>query len=377
MDPNSLAKLKIEPEKRAKMDVKSRQKKKWLFITVGAALFVSLFIYRYFYHPLPVEVKPLETQELGLPPVLLTAGGYLIADPQIVVSARAAGKIERIFVKEGAAVKSGELLAALEATDVKAQYEETRSAYETAKRQLARMQALYKDDVISRRELELNRDEFERQKARYEGAKFNYEETQVRAPIDGSVIEIIREAGEFLSPGLTPEGDPGSGVLKLGNLREMKVELDINESDIGKITLNTPVLIFPDSMPNVTLRGYVLEMSPKADRQKSVVPIKVKLEQTDVALKPEMSARVLFLEEEMKGEVERVLLVPEDAVRGSEKHPFVYLFKDERARKQPVVLGEKVEKTWKVKSGLAAGDALIVDPPLGIRDGKRVKVEGE
>lgn len=372
-----LEKLKIDPEKRAKKDPITQRKKKG-FLIIFAVFALGIFLlYRYYRHAVPVAVRPLEVREVGLPTVVLTAGGYIIADPQVLLSSRTVGKIEKLFVKEGDKVKKGDVLATILAPDLKSQYEEAKLANETAQRQLVRMRKLYREGIIAKRDFEVAALDAEAQGSRYEAAKFNYEESQIRAPIDGTVIQIMRDEGEFLSPGITASGDPGSVILKMGNLMQMKVDLDVSENDIAKIWVNQPVLIFPDAISRATLRGHVIEISPMADRQKSVVPIKIQMEATELNLKPEMSARILFLEKEMEGEVERAILIPETAVRRFNERNTVFVVEEERALEREIVLGEKAGKMWKIKSGLRAGEALVLDPPVVLRNGRRVEIKSE
>lgn len=372
-----LEKLHISPDKRAQKDPQSRKKKKWLIVAIGTIAFTGLIFYRYHRHAVPVAVRPLEIREVGLPTVILTAGGYIIADPQVLVSSRTAGKIEKLSVKEGDTVKQGDLLVTIEAPDLAARYNEATLAHDTAKRHLARMRSLYAQGVISKRELELAELDAKNQSSLYATAKFNYDESQIRAPIDGTVIQIMRDEGEFLSQGVTASGDPGSVILKMGNLMQMKVDLDVSESDITKIKIDQPVLIFPDAIPNATLRGHVKEISPMADRQKSVVPIKIQIEPTTLGLKPEMSARILFLEKEMEGEIKRAILIPETAIRRFNHRTTVFIVEDNRAKERPVTLDKKAGEMWRVKSGVSAGEALVIAPPVVLRDGRRVQIKSE
>lgn len=374
-----LSKLTIDPEKRVRKDVRSAGKKKWALIGIGIAAIVYFAVYRYYYYAVPVTVKPVEMRELGLPPVRLTAGGYIVADPQIAVSAKLSGRITSMKVKEGDAVKKGELLAIIEGSDLKAQYADTKLSYDASARQLSRMRSLYRQGIISRRELETAEIDESRSRAQLATAQVAYEQSEVRSPIDGTIIKLVHKEGEYLSPGLSAEGEPGTTILRIGDLTHMKVEIDINESDLSKVKMGGAVLVFPDAFPEQSYHGKVSDISPMADRQKSIVTVKVdiNLPPGGHQLQPEMSARVLFLEREMTGDIERAILIPDVAIRDAEGQPHVFLFKDDRVSRQTITLGKETEGLREVTSGLKVGDPVILDSSVLVRAGRRVKVKSE
>ncbi len=373
-----LKKLQIPTNKRAQKDPSGEKKRRLFFYAIVALFAVCFGVYRACYYAVPISVEPVEVRELGLPEVHLTAGGYVIADPQITVSTRFTGRIESLDVKEGDRVERGTRLAVIRAPELKAQFEEAKTAKTNAELQFSRMETLYKKGYLSKREFEMSESEFKRTLAQYETASANFSESEVAAPVSGTVIDIIRHEGEVLTPGLSAEGELGSAILKMGDLGTMKVELDVTENDIGKVALYQPTLIFPDALSALTLNGSVVEISSMADRQKSIVQVKVAIEQAPPELKPEMAARVLFLAEKPKGKVERALLIPDEAIRHKDRHTVVYLFQDGRAKEQEVKLSEKkVDGLWRVLSGLNAGDPVIQNLSPRVQNGRKMAIEEE
>ena len=111
------------------------------------------------------------------------------------------------------------------------------------------------------------------------------------------MIRKIRDVGEFLTIGVTAEGDPGTAVVTLADLSAIEVTLDVGESEIRKVALGAIALVTPEAMPRQRYLADVIEIAAMADRQKGVVPVKVRIRAPDRSLLPEMSAKVSFLAE--------------------------------------------------------------------------------
>ena len=197
-----LSKLKIESDKRGKPETSRTKNKRFIFIVLAILLAALLSFYRYIFYAVPVTVRPLEVHELGLPPVMLTAGGYIVANPQIKLSSKIPGHIRSLPVKEGDIVKAGTLLAEIAADDLKIQADASKRAADLARDHYDRLTALYQAGALSKRDLEQAEIEFKTRDAQAKAALFTYSQTQIVAPIDGTIIRILRKEGELLSPGL-------------------------------------------------------------------------------------------------------------------------------------------------------------------------------
>jgi HlyD family secretion protein len=320
----------------------------------------------------------------------MTAGGYIVAESEITVSSKVAGRIVTLPVREGDQVAKGDILATLDNEELRVQMEEAEANLEKAKLSLKHKQALYQKDVIDlqrRRELfkgdlispsqlddeekglviaELELDqaksELEVCEKKVRLATIRLEEAIIRAPISGTVIDKIADLGEMLFPMKTMEGKSGSAVVTLADLKVMNVEIDLNEDDLKKISLGKPALITPDSFPGRTYRGEVIEISPMADRQKNVVPIKVRVKNPDTFLKPDMSAKVTLQEETTdQARSTATIQIPLTAVTDKNGKNVVFVFEGEQPREREVTLGPRVGNHVVIKQGLVDGEKILVE----------------
>ena len=129
-----------------------------------------------------------------------------------------------------------------------------------------------------------------------------------------------------------------------------------------------------DSIPDERFPAVVHMIVPTADRSKASVMVKVRFEEKDARVLPEMSAKVAFLERPVAQAEEKPLTaVSPSAVATRDGRTVVFLVKGNRVAAIPVVLGEKVGSLVEVKSGVKAGEVIAVKPLEKLKDGTRIR----
>jgi multidrug efflux pump subunit AcrA (membrane-fusion protein) len=135
-----------------------------------------------------------------------------------------------------------------------------------------------------------------------------------------------------------------------------------------------------EAFPGQRYKAVLRQVIPTADRTKATVMVKVTILDKDRNLKPEMSAKVTFLEREAPQAANaapaRVVTVPSVAVVRREGKPFVFEVVEGRARQRSVALGGEQDGRVVVKEGLAGGEALVSGPPEALKDGDAVRIKG-
>ena len=171
----------------------------------------------------------------------------------------------------------------------------TDTEYETAQLELANAVAL----VISR-QVDL------------ENARIALEDTDVKAPISGIIIEKNVERGQVIS---SPTQDVGGGtiLLKMADLSTVQVRTLVDETDIGKIKPGMPVTVRVSAFPNQPFTGEVLKIEPQAtvDQNVTMFPVIIRLQNEQGLLRPGMNAEVSI----SIAHAENVLAVPAMALR--------------------------------------------------------------
>ncbi|HSR50261.1 MAG TPA: efflux RND transporter periplasmic adaptor subunit [Acidobacteriota bacterium] len=125
--------------------------------------------------------------------------------------------------------------------------------------------------------------------------------TEIRAPINGTVLQRIAEVGEMITTSFAGDQGAKSAVVALADLDDLQVELDINQSDFKKISRDHLCEMVPEAYPERTYTCEIAEIAPEADRQKATIQVKVQILQPDDYLRPDMDARVRFLHPDETG----------------------------------------------------------------------------
>jgi RND family efflux transporter MFP subunit len=241
---------------------------------------------------------------------VLTASGYIINRERIELSPRMMGAVTWIGVKKGDLVKKDEVVVRLDDAEQRARLLEIEGQLAGAKVARERAQIAY-DRVKRLRSTQIETQERE-DEARLavaaadatiqqmtgmrEMAQVQLDWTVIRSPIDGVILEKIAKPGELVTPQSFggPRG-PSTSLLALADPNDLQVEIDVNESDLAKITLGQPCRVTPEAFADKHYYGTVAEIAPEANRQKGTLQIKVQIANPDRYLTPELSARVDFL----------------------------------------------------------------------------------
>ncbi|PYQ22359.1 MAG: hypothetical protein DMF79_06110 [Acidobacteria bacterium] len=302
---------------------------------------------------------------------ILTASGYVVARRKAVVSAKIQGRLSDLRVEEGSVVREGEVIARLESTDYEAQVKRARAAVQRAEadlaenqRQLQLAEKLTKDNVVSvdQRDAAASRVRIaeaalEQARADAAFAEAQLQNTFIRAPFSGVVVKKMAEIGESVAPippGVNISTSSGA-IVALADLATLEVEADVAESKLRQVI-------------------------PTADRTKATVQVKVTILDKDKDLKPEMSAKVTFLEPEKKSEARApgtpVITVPKAAITTRDGKPVVFQVREGKVRARPVVTGGERQDQVVIREGLAGGETIVARPPENLKDGDGVRVKG-
>ncbi|MEI2718779.1 MAG: efflux RND transporter periplasmic adaptor subunit [Gemmatimonadales bacterium] len=274
--------------------------------------------------PVPVY----EAVAIGKRDIIVTAqaAGAINPDTIVDVKSRASGEITDLAVETGQLVRRGALLARVDrrvpqnrVSQAEAAAEVATARLRNAEAQLRRAKELFASRAITEQELETTTLDVANSKAAVisstidlENAKIALEDTEVRAPINGTIIAKNVERGTVIS---SPVSDVGGGtvLLKMADLTLVQVKTFVDETDIGKLRVGLEANVTVDAYPNRPFKGQLLKIEPQADTIQNVTmfPVLVRIDNKDGLLKPGMSANVRI----GVGERRDVLAVPNAALR--------------------------------------------------------------
>ena len=219
--------------------------------------------------------------------------------------------------------------------------------------------------------------EVNQMKAALDYANTQLAATEIKAPVSGTVLERIVERGEMVSPSAFGGSGARTSVVDLADLTDLQVELDISQVDFARLKPSQRAEIVPEAYPNLRFTGFIEEIAPEANRAKSTVQVKVKVENPNEQLRPEMNARVNFLSDKVASSDKPVarVLVPKTAVVKADNSAHVFVVKGNRVEQRTIRTGEESGDAYVVLDGLSGNETVAITGVDKLRDGDRVKVQ--
>ncbi len=205
-------------------------------------------------------------------------------------------------------------------------------------------------------------------------AQNQLDNTVIKAPVTGTILDRNVEKGEFITTGFVGDKGAKGYIVTMADLNDLQVELDISQSDFPKLGPHQKGFVTTDAYPDKKYNGTIEQVSPEADRAKATVQVKVQVLNPDDFLRPDMNATVAFYNDaqnQPSEESKRVIVIPEGAVQNGA----VFVVVNDRARKRPVTTAGSSQKGVLIASGLIGGEDLIVSPPADLKDGQRVEIK--
>ncbi len=169
--------------------------------------------------------------------------------------------------------------------------------------------------------------------------------------------------------------------MTLADLTDIQVELDINQNDFNRVSADQPCTVVTDAYPDRVYNCRVDEISPEANRQKATIQVKVKFLEPDAYIRPDMNARVTFLEantnrQTARPEDSKLYVIPKRAVLDRETGKAVFVVADGKVQVKPITVAKEVGTDVFVSAGLAGTESIIVGEKLSqLQVGDRVEVK--
>lgn len=204
-------------------------------------------------------------------------------------------------------------------------------------------------------------------------AQNQLDNTVIKAPVTGTILDRNVEKGEFITTGFVGDKGAKGYIVTMADLNDLQVELDISQNDFPKLGPEQKGIVTTDAYPDRKYDGAIEQVSPEADRAKATVQVKVRVKNPDDYLRPDMNATVAFYNDVKSQPAEsnskRIVVIPQAALQNGS----VFVVLDKHARKRSVTTAGTSERGVLIASGLIGGEDLIVNPPANLKDGQKVE----
>jgi HlyD family secretion protein len=273
--------------------------------------------------PIPYQALPVERRNIV---VSAQASGTVQPDTTVEVKSKASGEILQLNAETGEIVKRGAPLVRIDPRNARNAMAQAQADLDVAKAKLAnstsqkrRADELFQSRSITEQEHEQAlldyadaRSAVVRSQVDVDNARIQLEDTDVRAPITGTVLEKDVERGQVIASA-TSNVSGGTTLMKMANLNQVQVRTLVDETDVGKVQAGQRAIVTVDAFPNRPFSGTVLKIEPQAQTQQNVTmfPVLVRIGNEEGLLRPGMNTEV----EIHVGRRDSVLAVPTAALR--------------------------------------------------------------
>lgn len=382
-----------------------------------------------------VEINKIELLDIT---ETVAATGKIQPEVEVKLSSEVSGEIIDLPIKEGQQVKKGDLLVKINPDlvqsrlnqsqaglqTVKAQLDQAEAALKNAELNYNRNSALFEKGVISKSEWDRSIADFESAEAAKKSAYYsvqsaaanvkqsrdNLSRTSIYAPMNGTISKLSVELGERV---VGTAQMAGTEIVRVANLNNMEVEVDVNENDIVKVAVGDSTIVEVDAYLKREFKGIVTEIANSAQTTLSadqVTNFKVKIRIVPESYKdltdgkpenyspfrPGMTATVDVITDK-KNQVIGVpisaIVIKTDTTSGkkskvkkkntlnAEKFECVFVKIGEEAKLRVITTGIQDDSSIEITSGLSKGDLVITGPyntvTKTLNNGDKVEVKTE
>ena len=327
------------------------KKKRWIWVAVGAVVVGAAFIAaRGKEKADPKAQSPFRLGKVQQEDLQVSVREVGVVDPVTKVDVKSAvsGRILSLRVREGAVVKTGDLLAEIEPdvnqaqtlSDVQGGLTQAQLRLQDAQREFASQKSLFDHGLIGRDAFRSAQNKLDQAQEAENSAKLRYQivedrgipisgnaasqKARVSSPMSGVVIKKGVEPGETVTSGVS-SFNAGTVLFTVADLKSLIIRVNLNEVDIAKVHAGQPVRISLDAYPQKIFTGRVSFVSPAADlvEKIKVFKVEVALDQLSDTFKTGMSANVEILGDKR----EKAVSIPLESLQKRDGQTVAYRLK--------------------------------------------------
>jgi RND family efflux transporter MFP subunit len=311
---------------------------------------------------IPVRLVAVEEASRTEP---IQVAGTVASTQEARLSFKVGGIIRSITVKEGQAVRKGQLLASLDLTEINAQVTQAMLASEKAERDFTRVKRMFEDTAATLEQLQNVTTGLEVAQQNVQIARFNKQYAQLVAPLDGMIARKLLNEGELAAP--------GNPVLFLTSSRpaDWVVRVGVSDRDWARLGVNDPATVVLDAYPEEVFRGTVTELAQAADPATKLYEVEVRIVPNGKRLASGLFAKVMLTPSQSRS----YHVIPVEAlVEGQGREGYVFVVKEGKAYKVPIKIGYLSDDKVLVTQGLDGVEEVVTAGNAYLKEGTAIRV---
>ena len=290
----------------------------------------------------------------------IEALGTARAKESVMVTAKVTETVVRVNFDDGDVVEAGDVLVDLSGRAEVAGLAEASANYREAEQQYERMQQLMAQKLISTAQLDAQRGAMDSARARLDVTRARLQDRVITAPFAGVLGFRQVSPGTLVTPGTT--------IASLDDISVIKLDFTVPETHLAALAPGQAISARSKAWPDREFTGVVTGVDSRVDPVTRAVTVRAEIPNPERALRPGMLLSLEVFRPERPA-----LAIPEIAVVQVAQDAHVFVVQaDDTVQQRIVVLGARRAGEVEVVSGLAAGERIVVDGTVKLRDGARV-----
>ena len=312
---------------------------------------------------IPVKIIPINQEVVGQS---IHASGIFTTEDETYLGFKIGGIIQNILVKEGDAIKAGQLLATLNLTEIKSQVQQAQIGVEKAERDFKRAGNLYKDSVATLEQFQNSKTALDMARQQISVLKFNQNYAEIRALKAGYVLKKLANDGQVVGPGtpiLMVNGATNNWVLKVG----------LSDQDWASVSIGDQATVTIDTEKDQNFSATIRAKSEGVDPITGTLWVALKTN----GIPTKKIALGIFGKANIQPKKKtNAWVIPFDAVvEGNENEGFIFITKDEKtAEKIQVKISGMAHGKVYVTQGLEDVKGIITSGNAYLNDGSAIKI---
>jgi membrane fusion protein (multidrug efflux system) len=303
-----------------------------------------------------VEVAPAEWTDV------IEAVGTAQANESVTLTAKIAETVRKVNFSDGQRVDAGDILVEMTSNQQVAQLEDTQAMYKDAQRQYERQQDLVKQGTVSKAQFDTTQATRDSTLAKVNAIRAQLADRVITAPFAG-VLGLRR-----VSPGTLVT--PGTPITTLDDVHVIKLDFAVPETLMAALKPGLMVRAKSVAYPERAFEGQVESLDSRVDPATRAITVRALVPNSEGLLRPGMLLGV-----EVRARTRNALALPELALVPIGSKQFAYrVGPDDVAHRVELKLGTRRDGAVEVVEGLSAGDRVVVEGTVLLRDGAKVGV---
>lgn len=287
--------------------------------------------------------------------------GSALAQDEVHLQAEANGRLVRLSLNEGEAVRKGDLIAKINDADLQAQLRRAELNLELARIREARQKQLLETRAISQQDYDIVLNEVNTILAEIDLIRANIDRTEIRAPFDGILGLRQVSEGTFVTV--------GTRLATLQNIDRIRIDFSIPERYAAQVRTGDRIR-FTRQGSDRRYDAVVSAIEPRVDPNTRTMSLRATASNPGRAILPGVFAQITY----PLSQVEDAILIPSEAIIPALGSIYVFVARSGRAHRVAVETGVRTGSNIQILSGLAPGDTLLTTGILQLRQDLPVRI---